>query len=57
MDGRAWWATVHGVTKSPDTTERLPFLSVLFLIYFLLIALVFSLFFYLFLRERLGYLF
>ena len=22
-DGRAWWATVHGVAKSPDTTERL----------------------------------
>ena len=21
MDRGAWWATVHGVTKSPDTTE------------------------------------
>ena len=21
MDGRAWWATVHGVTKELDTTE------------------------------------
>ena len=25
MDGGAWWATVHGVTKSPDTTEGLHF--------------------------------
>ena len=25
MDGRAWWATVHGVAKSPDTTELLQF--------------------------------
>ena len=23
MDRGAWWATVHGVTKSKDTTERL----------------------------------
>ena len=23
MDGGAWWATVHGVAKSGDTTERL----------------------------------
>ena len=23
MDGRAWWATVHRVTKSPDTNARL----------------------------------
>ena len=23
MDGRAWWATVHGVAKESDTTERL----------------------------------
>ena len=23
MDGGAWWATVHGVTKEWDTTERL----------------------------------
>ena len=21
MDRRAWWATVHGVAKEPDTTE------------------------------------
>ena len=25
MDGGAWWATVHGVSKSQDTTERLHF--------------------------------
>jgi len=25
MDGGAWWATVHGVMKSQDTTEQLPF--------------------------------
>ena len=25
MDGRAWWAAVHGVAKSRDTTEQLPF--------------------------------
>ena len=25
MDGGAWWATVHGVAKSLDTTERLLF--------------------------------
>ena len=24
-DGGAWWAAVHGVAKSPDTTERLHF--------------------------------
>ena len=23
MDRGAWWTTVHGVTKEPDTTERL----------------------------------
>ena len=23
MDGEAWHAAVHGVTKSPDMTERL----------------------------------
>ena len=23
MDGRAWWAIVHGVAKESDTTERL----------------------------------
>ena len=23
MDRRAWWATVHGVTKESDTTEQL----------------------------------
>ena len=23
MDRRAWWATVHGVTKELDTTEQL----------------------------------
>ena len=23
MDGGAWWATVHGVAKESDTTERL----------------------------------
>ena len=23
MDGGAWWATVHGVTKESDVTERL----------------------------------
>ena len=23
MDGGAWWATVHGVTKESDTTEQL----------------------------------
>ena len=23
MDGGAWWATVHGVTKESDMTERL----------------------------------
>ena len=23
MDRRAWWATVHGVAKELDTTERL----------------------------------
>ena len=22
MDGGAWWATVHGVAKESDTTER-----------------------------------
>ena len=22
MDGGAWWATVHGVTKESDTTEQ-----------------------------------
>ena len=22
MDGGAWWPTVHGVTKEPDTTEH-----------------------------------
>ena len=27
MDGAAWWATVHGVAKSWDTTERLHFTS------------------------------
>ena len=27
MDGGAWWATVHGVAKSWDTTERLHFTS------------------------------
>ena len=27
MDGGAWQATVHGVTKELDTTERLHFLS------------------------------
>jgi len=25
MDGGAWWAAVHGVAKSQDTTERLHF--------------------------------
>ena len=25
MDGGAWWAVVHGVTKESDTTERLHF--------------------------------
>ena len=25
MDGGAWWAAVHGVTKESDTTERLYF--------------------------------
>ena len=25
MDGGAWWAAVHGVAGSWDTTERLPF--------------------------------
>ena len=25
MDGGAWWAAVHGVTKSWKTTERLHF--------------------------------
>ena len=25
MDGGAWWAAVHGVAKSRDTTERLHF--------------------------------
>ena len=25
MDGAAWWAAVHGVAKSRDTTERLHF--------------------------------
>ena len=25
MDRGAWWATVHGVTKESDTTERLHF--------------------------------
>ena len=25
MDGGAWWATVHGVTKESDTTEQLHF--------------------------------
>ena len=25
MDGGAWWAAVHGVAKSLDTTERLHF--------------------------------
>ena len=25
MDGRAWWATVHGVAKESDMTERLHF--------------------------------
>ena len=25
MDGEAWWAAVHGVMKSQDTTERLHF--------------------------------
>ena len=25
MDGGAWWAAVHGVTKESDTTERLHF--------------------------------
>ena len=25
MDRGAWWATVHGVAKSPDMTERLHF--------------------------------
>ena len=28
MDQRAWWATVHGVTKSP-TRQRLHFTSLL----------------------------
>ena len=23
MNGGAWWATVHGVAKEPDMTERL----------------------------------
>ena len=23
MDGGAWWATIHGASKSWDTTERL----------------------------------
>ena len=27
MDGGAWWATVHGVRKESDTTERLHFTS------------------------------
>ena len=26
-DGEAWWATVQGVRKESDTTERLHFLS------------------------------
>ena len=26
-DGEAWWATVHGVAKESDTTERLHFTS------------------------------
>ena len=25
MDGGAWWATIHGVAKELDTTERLHF--------------------------------
>ena len=25
MDGGAWWAAVHGVMKSPDTTDHLFF--------------------------------
>ena len=25
MDGGAWWAAVHGVTKNQDTTEQLHF--------------------------------
>ena len=25
VDGGAWWAAVHGVAKSQDTTERLHF--------------------------------
>ena len=25
MDGGAWWAAVHGVTRSQDTTEQLHF--------------------------------
>ena len=25
MDGGAWWATAHGVTKESDTTKRLHF--------------------------------
>ena len=31
MDGGAWWATVHGVRKESDTTERLHFTSLHFL--------------------------
>ena len=27
MDRGAWWATIHGVTKESDTTERLHFTS------------------------------
>ena len=30
MDGGAWWATVHGVTKS-DTTSNFTFLSYQFI--------------------------
>ena len=36
MDGGTWEATVHGVPKSQDTTERLHFLSLFFSVLVLL---------------------
>ena len=42
MDGGAWWATVHGVSKELDMTELLHFhfLKVVVTIYHLMVTLL-----------------